>query len=71
MNGLMTVEGYGATRRIGTNHVLQNYYVRRSEVNIMKIEKGIFLCCLGSAKMNRPTLASKFEASFAPQPFKI
>ena len=37
----------------------------------MKIEKAYFLCCLGSVKVNRPILASKIEAPFAPEPFKV
>ena len=48
-----------------------NLTYRRSEVKIMKIEIAYFLCCLGPVKENRPILASKIEAPFAPEPFKV
>ena len=38
---------------------------------LMNLLQNTFFCCLGSDKMNRPTLTFKFEASFALQLFNI
>ena len=63
---------------VATNHgIIPNYCwifdLVKGAMNskFWKLKKTHFLCCLGSAKMNRPTLPSKFEASFALQPFKV